>query len=450
MALFKNSYWLRSGIYTLLQRLSNMMFGFVGFILLVRMMPKSDFGAWALFITVAALIEVARNGLVQNALIKHLVGCDEPDKKIVMESSFSLNFIVTFVSITFLLSCGGLLSAMWKTPQLQTLFMIYTFTTFCLLFLSQSNFIQQANLDFKGIFFSDLIRQGTFFSCIAYQYAVYKSISLEQLAMYQVIGAFLGAANSLFFVSRYFKISFGFHWERIKMQFNFGKYVFGTNISSMIFTSIDQVMLGILLPTSNVALFNAANRVTNYVEVPLSSVAQIVFPQSAKRVAEEGLQAACYLYERSVGLLLAMILPVVIFTMVFAKQIIFLLAGKSYSASIAILQIIVLATIFQPFVRQFGVALDSIGKPKLNFICILITSLINIGSNFFFISVFGLIGAAYGTLTTLFIFFIATQIILKRLLNSRFQNIFIHSYLIYRDSIKLILTSLNRRKKKGT
>jgi lipopolysaccharide exporter len=74
----------------------------------------------------------------------------------------------------------------------------------------------------------------------------------------------------------------------VKKLFHYGKYVFGTNISSMIYTSIDQMMLGYLMPVSAVAIFNTANRVTNFVEVPLSSVAAIVFPQSAKRIETHG------------------------------------------------------------------------------------------------------------------------------------------------------------------
>ena len=62
-------YWIRSGAYTILQRSSMLLFGVGSFMLLVRMLSKEDFGVWSLFLSVATLFEVARNGLIQNALI---------------------------------------------------------------------------------------------------------------------------------------------------------------------------------------------------------------------------------------------------------------------------------------------------------------------------------------------------------------------------------------------
>jgi lipopolysaccharide exporter len=68
--MFKSNYWLKSGTYTILQRFFNVLFGFGAFAILVRVMPKNEFGVWALFVSVTSLIEVARIGLIQNALKK--------------------------------------------------------------------------------------------------------------------------------------------------------------------------------------------------------------------------------------------------------------------------------------------------------------------------------------------------------------------------------------------
>jgi lipopolysaccharide exporter len=111
------------------------------------------------------------------------------------------------------------------------------------------------------------------------------------------------------------------------------------------------------------------------------------------------------LYERSVGLLVAMILPVAILCLIFAKWIIIIIAGEDYIEAAPILQIIILATLIQPYIRQFGTTMDSIGKPKINFYLLVFIAVINIGTNYFFISTFGLIGAAFGTLTALADFF---------------------------------------------
>ena len=53
------------------QRVTSLITGFGGFYILVRILSKDDLGAWALFISVTALIEVARGGLIQTAQIKY-------------------------------------------------------------------------------------------------------------------------------------------------------------------------------------------------------------------------------------------------------------------------------------------------------------------------------------------------------------------------------------------
>ncbi len=433
----------------MLQRVTSLFTGFGSFYILVRIMSKDDLGAWALFASVTALIEVARGGLIQNAQIKYCAGATEEEYPKILTASLSLNVMVTIFSIIVMCSFAYFMSTLWHSPQLENMFYLYSLTTFILILYYQFNFIQQANLDFKGIFYSNLIRQGVLFLFIVFAWMYNHEIKLYELVWMMSLGAFLGTVLSYFFVKNYWKVTKKLEWEWVKKLFHYGKYVFGTNISSMIYTSIDQMMLGYLMPVSSVAIFNAANRVTNFVEVPLSSVAAIVFPQSAKRIETHGKEAVTYLYERSVGLLVAMILPVTIFCLIFSKWIIIIIAGRDYLEAAPILQIIILATLIQPYIRQFGTTMDSIGKPKTNFYLLVFIAVINIGTNYFFISTFGLIGAAFGTLTALIVFLIISQIILYKELNIKFHHTFIYMWRFYVDGFHMGLKVLKTGKLRG-
>ena len=440
---------MKSGIYTMLQRVTSLITGFGSFYILVRIISKDDLGAWALFASVTALIEVARGGLIQNAQIKYCATATEEEYPKILTASLSLNIMVTLVSIIVLVSLSHFMSVIWHSPQIENLFYLYAITTFILILYYQYNFIQQSNLDFKGIFYSNLVRQGVFFLFILGAWMFNHEIKLYELVWMMSLGALLGTVLSYFFVKNYWKITYKLEWEWVKKLFHYGKFVFGTNISSMVYTSIDQMMLGYLMPVSSVAIFNAANRVTNFVEVPLSSVAAIVFPQSAKRIETHGKEAVTYLYERSVGLLVAMILPVTILCLVFSKWIMIIIAGREYIEAAPILQIIILATLLQPYIRQFGTTMDSIGKPKTNFYLLVFIAVLNIGTNYFFISTFGLIGAAFGTFTALIVFVIISQIILYRELNIKFHHTFIYMWRFYIDGFNIGLRFLKTRKLKG-
>ena len=52
-------------MYAIADRFVALLFGFGSIYLLLRLLSKEDFGEWALFITVTALVEVARNGLIR-------------------------------------------------------------------------------------------------------------------------------------------------------------------------------------------------------------------------------------------------------------------------------------------------------------------------------------------------------------------------------------------------
>jgi lipopolysaccharide exporter len=432
------SYWLRSGMYSFMERISAMIFGFGSFFFLVRVLTKEEFGVYALFLTSTAFIEVARNGLIQNAQIKYLTTADEKDKSTITTASFVLNVILTFFSVGVIFLLAELASRIWEASLLKPMFYIYTLVTILLIPFSQFNFVQQANLDFKGIFYSNFIRQGFLFLYIFTAFWFEFEILLLDLVWVMAVGAAFASLIAYFFVKNYLLLSSKIDWLWVKKLFHFGKFVFGTNVSSMFFKSIDQMMLGGIISTASVAIYNTAIRISNLVEVPTTSVAAVVFPESAKKMALEGKKAVKELYEKSVAAIFALILPGLLFVLVFPEFVILVVAGEKYLDTVPILQVTILYSLFIPFQRQFGTVMDSIGKPKLNFFIIFTGAGVNVISNYLFIINFGVIGAAFGSLTSYFIIFVANQIILYKHLNIQTLNVFRNCIGFYIDAWQII------------
>ncbi|TAH27679.1 MAG: flippase [Cytophagales bacterium] len=429
----QGSYWIKSGLFTILQRFSLLIFGFGSFFILIKILSKDDFGSWSLFLSITSLIEVARSGLVKNALVKHLTTAESKEHAKIITASLGLNVILTFCSIFLLFIGANFLSSNWNTPELEPMFYIYMITTLLLIPFFQFEFIQQANLDFQGIFFSNFVRQGLFFLAIILSYFFDYKLALFDLAKLQIVTALSGIFVSYFFVRKYIVLTKSIDWVWVKKLFNFGKYTFGTNVSHMIFSSVDQFLLGSLISKSAVASYNVALRVTNLVEVPTISIAEIVFPQSAKRMESQGKEGVKYLYEKSVGVIMAIVLPALVVVMVLPKFIITIIADERYLSTVPLLQITVLYTIFVPFARQFGTVLDSMGKPQINFYFVVIGAIINATLNYFFIKNFGIIGAAYGTLLSFTINFILNQIVLKKILNVEVLKVFYYMIEFYKE-----------------
>ncbi len=445
MKLFQNSYWLKSGVYTFLQRVSSLLFGFGAFFFLIRTLSKEAFGVWAIFLSMTTIIEMGKNGLVQNALIKFLAAdTKQNDGPIITASLFLNGFISLLLGISILLLAPWL-SGLLNAPELEGMLYWYQLVLLLLVPFSQLSFIQQANFDFKGIFWSNLLRQGLFFAYVLGVFLFSAEFNLENLIIVQAISLLLGTLVSWLFTRPYFYFSNVLDWKWVKKLFHYGKFVFGTNISSMLMKSTDQLMLGVLAGPIPVASFNMASRVINFVEVPTFTVASVVFPQSALRSKQQGPESVRQLYEKSVAAILAFLLPVVLFVLLFPEIIILLIAGKDYLENAFLLQIVIFYSLFIPFARQFGTIMDSIDRPHLNFYLILGLAVVNIGINYLLIARFGVIGAAFATLLTYVLGFIVNQIILYKLLNVNTLRVFKYIPEFYKQGFSYGVTLLRAR-----
>jgi len=416
-------YWIRSGTYTILQRSSMLLFGVGSFMLLVRMLSKEDFGIWSLFLSIATLFEVARNGLIQNALIKFLNSHEEDNHASIISASFYLNLLLTLISLVLIYFLADLSVWLFETEKIKPLFYWYIIMSVLLVPFSQFEFLQQANFVFKGIFLSTFIRQGIFFFWIVIYFLMKWEISLVNLIVSQIISLLIGTLVSYFFTRYFLRFDPRISTKWIGELFRYGKYVFGTNISGKIFSSIDQVMLGSMISTGAVAIYNTAIRITMLVDVPTTAAAQVVFPQSARLANANDKIALRLLYEKSVAVILIFLIPFAIGVFIFPKLIIMIIAGEEYYDTIGILQVTILYSVLIPFTRQSGTIWDSMGFPKFSFYYTFASAVLNIVFNYVFIVRFGVIGAAYGTFASYMVGFVVTLIVMRRMLDARLWSI---------------------------
>ncbi len=438
------SYWLKSGSYSFLSRVSTTLFGFVNFYILIRILSKDDFGVYVLFFSVANFMELIKHGFVRNPLIRFLASSNEDDAPKIQLASLYLNALIGLGEVLLLVLCSFYLSEFWAAPQLKSLFLIYILSTIALIPINHFDIVQQAKMQFKGTFFSNFTRQLGLFLYITLVFALGWKIKLDYLIYAQFITIVFSGLISYSYAQKYIQISGVLDRKWILELYHYGKYTFGTNVSSTILKNVDSWMLGKILSPAAVTIFNPAIRVSNLVEVPTDTLTSILFPQLSKRIASEGKGIAKHLYEKSVGTLTAIMLPMVIAIIVLAKPIVFFIAGPGFDETVPILQITMLYGLIIPFNRLMGITLDAIGKAKTNFNFVFRNAMINVVSNLFFIYHFGIIGAAYGTLTTYILVLIYGQFYLHRNLNVRVVGILSHFLGFY---VKVFSMSMKFAKK---
>ena len=186
-------------------------------------------------------------------------------------------------------------------------------------------------------------------------------------------------------------------------------------------------------------------RITGIMEIPIHAMATIVYPQGARRIRSDGTKAIKYLYEKSVGTLLALLLPLCVVVLLFPGIFITFLAGseEAFAGASDILRVTIFYTLFVPFGRQFGTTMDVLGKPSWSFGFVLASATTNVISNYFFIKAYGVIGAAYGTLLTHFVKFVAQQITLHHFIGVQTWRVLGYTGLFYRQIFEALRGAWN-------
>ncbi|RME92233.1 MAG: hypothetical protein D6772_17150 [Bacteroidetes bacterium] len=415
--------WLQAGSYSLLGYAAQLGLAFLSFLILVRVLPEYDFGVWVLFLTVTSFAEMGRAGLLQNAVIKFCVE-NEAAYGSILSTGLWLNTLASLGLGGLLLVLIQPLSVLWSAPELTRL--IWWYIPWALVHGTARylDFPNMVHHDFRGIFWSKLVNGLALVGGILTYWWWYGQLDLLALAQIQTLAGLPSLAVMLLYRPVYLRWGqYDQAWARRIVHF--GKYVLGTNISSMLFNKMDLMMVGFFLNPAAVAIYNVATRITNYMEVPMSGISQVIYPKIAQaNNATEGSQKKVgALYEKSVGIIVAILLPLVLVVLGMSTWMVWLIAGEAYLEAVPLLNILVLAVMIKPWGRLFGITLDAIGRPKLNFVLLALSLLLNIVLNAIFIQWWGLKGAAIATFTAMVLLVVTGQILIEKIIPIRQKNI---------------------------
>ncbi len=414
---------LKPGAYSLLNRVSIAFFAMLSVFFMAHSMNKEDMGVWALFLSVTSVMELVRNGFIRNPFITHVVGAEKKDRNEFTASSLALHGWLTLIIILILLVGARPLSILWKAPVLETLFYIYALRSIVLIPSLHFEYLQQAQLEFKGVFINNALRAGLF--------AVYNAIGyfmnlkdrsfhpgLVELGWVYLITAFISVIIVYPTVKKLpFEVFPRNFTKKTMIELTkFGKYTLGTVISSMVMRSTDSWMIaGSKYGAEGVASYNPALRFANLVEVPTLAITNLVFPQIGGKMKERGKEGVKDIYIKSVSIILAIMLPMIVPLYVFADFFVRFLFGEGYMEAVPILQVTIFYTLIIPFNRQFGTVMDALKTPKINFYLLVMMVFLNAVLNYFLLNSMGLMGSAYATLISYIIIFVLNQIILFRM-----------------------------------
>lgn len=396
-------------------------------------------GVWTVFLVVTSFVELIRQALVKTSLIKHVNHAGEEEQKYILAAALVINIAVTFLLIAIILLGAGWLEEVQHAHGLKSMLYIFSAGMILLIPFSHFEWVLYSKSEFKGLFWVYFYRQGSNLLMMVLYFLFLKNISLDALVVFFNLAILLGIIVAYLKVKKHLTRTFILKKEWLSNLWHFGKYVFGSGVSTLVFSNASQMMISpILGSTSYAASQGIANRVINLSDIPSQALSDILYPKSSKKENADNRERIKYFYEKTVGVALSINMPIVLFIILFPKILILILGGKEYLDAVPYLQCIAITGLFLTFLKYFGVIIDSTGKPRVNFLTITTIALIHVAITYLCISQFGYMGSAYAAIISNVIGFLISQTLLYRYFKINCLNCFKYAFAFYPE-ITLIL-----------
>jgi len=381
--------------------------------ILYRVMSSpEDTGNWVFYQLIFTLMEVARTGFLQTALIKFYAGTSEQRRKEIAGSTWFIGIVITLL---YALLCvpGLFFFDSIHDESIRLLLKWSAITFFCTLPFNVALWTLQAEERFDKILYLRIVNQGSFVLLIILYYLLNR-ISLANVVFLYFISSFISGLLAIMFgwvnPSNLRDKSKKSIWEII----HFGKFSLATNISSSLLRFSDTIIIKFMLGPADLAIYNLPQRMTEMIEIPLRSFLGTAIPAMSTAENRGDKRLLLSILKKYVGVVTVLIIPIIFVAILFAPFFVKILAGRHYvdTASANILRIFMLLSILSPLDRFMGVTLDILHRPKLNTIKVTISLIVNVVADIIAILIFKnvygvaaasfltiLIGVMYGLLT---------------------------------------------------
>ena len=211
--------------------------------MMVRMLTEEEIGVWVLFMNFASIIEVIKSGFIKNASIRYFNSAEENQSVIVASLFLNIAFTAAVIVLTLLGAAG--FYVLKEGVLVATLLLVFCGQLLVHIGFAHFDYQLTSQLKFGVMMRAYIVRNFTFFLLLAIPFFFLPNftITLIHIAVFQVMGLSLSVLYILTEVKPKY-VPWLLDRKLVKDIANFGKYIFATNVSSMLFRSTDHYMLG--------------------------------------------------------------------------------------------------------------------------------------------------------------------------------------------------------------
>lgn len=405
------------GFYAIMDKGVVGLFGVVFGILIIRQLPKEEFGAFLLSESFRVILVSSIDVAVGQAIIKYISERGEADTPAILFNSLVFKAALWAASTAALVFLSFFASDWFGGAGLGELLRLLPILMVSMLLNNQPKQYLTARLEIAGVFALDLSLFAIFligFYIFSGSLTTARSVILLLSAVY-LINSVQGWIRIFGRVS----LSARIEGEWMKKIFFFSKHALLNNIGMNVYNQSNPVIIGLLMDATAVAVFGAAMVFIQFFYMMGEAFNMIVFPLTSRESRSgKGFARAAEIYEKYLSYMLIIFFPASFVLVAFPGTLLDLLYAGKYNGTeaITILRLIGVWGLLAPFVRLLGSVVNGMERPDLLAATVLIAAASNIALNFAFIPFLGVTGSGLALCASIVVMFLAIHLLTNRFL----------------------------------
>jgi O-antigen/teichoic acid export membrane protein len=347
----------RGGVYVLVRRLiaNGLRIGAIA--VLARKLDAEEFGTVALAVMAVSLLAVFGSG----GIITYIVCDREDDWESRVNSAFWLNLVLTAASCAIVVASLPIVHWIYPLPDLVGALLVVLADYFIRQLKSVPEALLQRRLKFRLLAMRDTGRDfvgaGLGIAMALTGFGVW-SLVVPNLVIAPFEVAFTAYAARWRPQRDLGRAS----WPRI---FGFTKNVMGEQILSFIGNEADTAVVGKVMGSAVLGVYNLAYQLSNLIGKNVSAVLTMVSTPALAAAFERktGLGAP---YRRMMRVLSLATTPLLLGLFVLANELVFLVYGPKWGGAVPLLRIFIVATLVRSVTSPSGAIFNVVGRPELS------------------------------------------------------------------------------------
>ena len=322
-------------------------------ILLARILEPEDFGLFGMTIILFGILNLLFTASISRFIV-HKENLDKQD----IETSLGISIYLSILTYLIVWFISPIVAVFFNELLLTDLIRLYSISIFFISISSIFKGVMIKRMNFKFIFYSDLI-------AVVFGYSAFGTIlALNDFGVFSLVYATL--AKELFslitlYVFSKTGISFKINLLKVKQIFIYSGGVGLSNIFGYTANNADYVVIGKFLNPTALGLYTRAFTIMT---LPLSKISMTIFDVifSVFSSVKNDLEQIKNIYLKSIKLIAIISFPILSTIMIGSEWIIIGIYGEKWSGAIKVLQILCIAGFFRVITNSSGAVVKATGK----------------------------------------------------------------------------------------